>query len=132
VRTVRISFVQQYGKAILSALYAVAIVAVPLVSGDHHIDPSEGIIISTAIGGALLTYIVPLKQEFKSVKTWVHAVLAGLAVAQTQIAGGIDANDVLLIVAAALSVLGVAVMPAASDDARAPQGVVRVGFGADR
>jgi hypothetical protein len=105
---------QQYGKTIMSALLAVATVAIPLWSGDNHIDPSEGIIIALGVGNAVLVYVVPITKSFAGVKSLVNAVMASLLVAQTYIAGGIDSNDWLLILAAGLAVLGVTVAPAYS------------------
>jgi len=125
----KLSFVREYGKSLGAAAFAIFTVVVGKWSGDHHIDPSEGIIIALAIANAITVYIVPLKQEFKAVKSVVNAIAAGLVVAQAQIAGGIDANDILLIVGAVVSALGVTLLPAASDDAHV--GKVRVGYGAD-
>jgi hypothetical protein len=106
---------QTYGKSLVAALYAVAVVAVPLFSGDHHVDPSEGVAIGIALCTALLTYLVPLVPGARWAKTAVGAVLAGLQVATTVIVGGVDSNDVLLISLAVLSFLGIAVAPAISN-----------------
>jgi hypothetical protein len=105
---------QTYGKSIVAALYAVAVVAVPLFSGDHHIDPSEGIAIAIAASTALLTYVVPLVPSAPWTKTAIGAVLAALQVAATVIVGGIDSNDWLLIAAAFAGALGIALAPAIS------------------
>lgn len=106
---------QTYGKAIVAAVYAVAVVAVPLFSGDHHVDPSEGVAIGIALCTALLTYLVPLVPGARWAKTAVGAVLAGLQVAATVIIGGVDSNDWLLIAFAVASFLGIAVAPAISN-----------------
>ena len=87
---------QVYGKSIIAALYAVAVVAVPLFSGDKHIDPSEGVAIVIAVCTAALTYLVPLAPSATWVKTAIGAVLAGAQVTTTVIIGGVDSNDVLL------------------------------------
>jgi hypothetical protein len=105
---------QVYGKFIVSFFYAVAVVAVPLFSGDHHVDPSEGVAIGIAICTAALTYLVPLVPSAPWTKTAIGAVLAGLQVATTVIVGGVDSNDVLLIVFAILSALGITLAPAVS------------------
>lgn len=118
----------KYGKSIVAAVYAVAVIAIPMWTGDRHIDPSEGILVAIAVGNALLVYVVPLKPEFKSIKSVVNAIMAALSVALAQIAGGLDANDVLLITAAGLSVLGVTLAPAASTKGTTP---VVVGPGLD-
>jgi hypothetical protein len=103
-----------YGKSVVAFVYAVAVVGVPLFTGDHHVDPSEGVAIGIAICTAALTYLVPLVPGARWAKTAVGAVLAGLQVATTAIVGGIDANDWLLIAFAIASFLGIAVAPAVS------------------
>jgi len=118
---------QVYGKSIVAFLYALAIVAVPLFSGDRHIDPSEGVAIAIAACTAALTYLVPLAPSARWTKTAVGAVLAGLQVAATVIVGGVDGNDVLLIAFAVLSALGITLAPATS-----PATGAGVGWGADR
>jgi uncharacterized membrane protein len=115
-----------YGKSIVAFLYAVAIVGVPLFTGDHHIDPSEGVAIAIAACTAALTFLVPLAPTAKWTKTAIGAVLAGLQVATTVIVGGVDGNDALLIAFAVLSALGIAVAPAASAKTSA-----RVRWGSD-
>jgi hypothetical protein len=117
---------QEYGKSIMAALYAVAIVAVPQFSGDHHVDPSEGVAIAIAICTALLTYLVPLVPSATWVKTAIGAVLAGLQIATTVIVGGVDSNDWLLIAFAVLSALGITLAPAVS-----PKTATAVGWGSD-
>lgn len=105
---------QVYGKAITAALYAIAVVAVPLASGDHHVDPDEGVAIAIAACTAILTYLAPLAPGARWIKTAVGAVLAGLQVAATVIIGGIDGNDWILITAAVLGALGITFAPAIS------------------
>lgn len=117
---------QTYGKSIVAFLYAVAIVGVPLFSGDNHIDPSEGVAIAIAVCTAALTFLVPLVPSAPWTKTAVGAVLAALQVATTVIVGGIDGNDMLLIAFAVLSFLGIYVAPAAS-----PKTGTAVGVGSD-
>jgi hypothetical protein len=104
---------QTYGKSIVAAVYAVAIVAIPLFSGDQRIDPAEGVTIATA-STALLTYLVPLVPTATWTKTAVGAVLAGLGVLSTVIGDGVDANDLLLIAASVLGALGITLAPAIS------------------
>lgn len=105
---------QTYGKSIVAFLYAVAVIAVPLFSGDHHIDPAEGVAIAIAVCTAALTWLVPLVPSAPWTKTAIGAVLAGLQVLTTVIVGGVDGNDILLIAFAVASFLGIAVAPATS------------------
>lgn len=114
-----------YGKSIVAALYAVAIVAIPLATGDNHIDPAEGVTIATAVCTALLTYLVPLAPSARWAKTVVGAALAGLGVLSTVIGDGVDANDLLLIAASVLGALGITLAPAYS-----PATGTRAGAGA--
>jgi hypothetical protein len=115
------------GKAIVAAAFAVYTVVIGMWSGDKHVDPAEGIIIALSVGNALIVYIIPLTKSFSGVKSVVNALMAGLLVAQTQIAGGIDANDVMLIIGAIVATLGVVVAPAFS-----PKERVMVGLGSDK
>jgi hypothetical protein len=117
---------QTYGKSIVAALYAIAVVATPLFTGDHHIDPSEAVAIGIAVCTALLTYIVPLVPSAPWTKTAIGAILAGLQVATTLIVGGVDGNDVLLIAFAVLSALGITIAPAVS-----PRTATAVDWGSD-
>lgn len=105
---------QKYGKSIFAALYAIFVVAVPLYSGDHRVDPSEWVAIAIAVCTALLTYLVPLVPSAPWTKTVIGVVLAVLQVVTTVIVGGIDSNDVLLILAALASALGIGAAPAIS------------------
>jgi hypothetical protein len=103
-----------YGKSILAFAYAVATVAIPLLSGDGHIDPAEGVAIAIAACTAALTWLVPLVPGAPWTKTAVGALLAGLQVAATVIVGGIGGDDWILIAAAVLGALGIAAAPAES------------------
>lgn len=117
---------QTYGKSIVAFLYAVAVVAVPFFSGDHHVDPSEAVAIAIAACTAALTFLVPLVPSAPWTKTAIGALLAGLQVAATVIIGGIDGNDVMLIAFAVLSALGITIAPAVS-----PNTATAVDWGSD-
>lgn len=114
----RLSTWRKYGKALLAAGWAVATVGIPLWSGDHSFDLNEKMVVVTAIGAALLTYVVPANPAFRSLKSAVNAVLAGVAVVQTIIGNGgdfvHDPNAWLLVAAAVLGAVGVKLSPAAS------------------
>jgi len=114
---------QKYGKAIVAFLYAVVTVAIPLYSGDHHIDPSEGVAIAIAACTAALTWLVPLVPSAPWTKTAIGILLAVLQVVTTVIVGGIDSNDVMLIIAAVVSALGIGVAPAISPKTATADGV---------
>lgn len=112
-----------YGKSIVAFLYAVAVVAVPLFSGDRHVDPSEWVAIAIAACTAALTFLVPLVPSAPWTKTAIGAVLAGLQVLTTVIVGGVDPNDVMLIVFAVMSFVGIAAAPAVSPKTGTSAGV---------
>lgn len=105
---------QTYGKSIIAFLYAVATVAIPLASGDHHIDASEGVAIAIAVCTNGLVYLVPLAPRATWTKTAIGASLAGLQVVTVVIVDGVDANDVMLIAASVLGALGITLAPAIS------------------
>jgi hypothetical protein len=115
---------QKYGKAIVAFLWAVASVAIPLVSGDHHFSTAESIIVVVAIGNNIIVFLVPIFQQFKSLKTVVTALLAGLAVMQYLVGVGgfssLDMNDWYQIIAAIGVSLGLWFAPAASTDQPVP------------
>jgi hypothetical protein len=106
----------KYGKAIAGFLYAVLFTAIPFVSGDHHLDPVEGVTVAIAFVTNAGVFLVPLAPGLKWTKTVVGALLAGLQVAATVILdSAIDANEALMIATAVLGALGIATAPAASD-----------------
>ena len=115
-----------HGKAVIAFLYAVAVAALPQITGDRHVDAAEGVAIAIAIATAAATWLVPLAPSAPWVKTAVAALLAALQVTATAILdGALDSNDILLIAATALGALGIAVAPAASKTG------VAVGWGSD-
>jgi hypothetical protein len=114
-----------HGKSWIAFLYAVAVVLLPLFTGDRHVDPAEAVAIAIAITTAVATYLVPLAPSMPGIKTAVAAMLAGLQVVATVILdGALDSNDILLVAATVLGTLGIAVAPAESRD-------VAVGWGSD-
>jgi hypothetical protein len=111
---------RKYGKSFIAAVWATASVVIPLWSGDHAFDLNEKLVAITAVGAAILTYVVPAVPGFRSLKTVVNAIMAGTAVVQTVLSNGgdfaQDPNAWLLVVAAVLGALGVKLAPAASVD----------------
>jgi hypothetical protein len=116
-----------HGKSIIAFLYAVAVAvaALPQLTGDRQVDPAELVAVAIAITAAVATYLVPLAPSMPGIKTAVAAVLAGLQIAATLILdGNLATDDVLLIAATVLGALGIAVAPAESRN-------VAVGWGSD-
>jgi hypothetical protein len=114
---------QTYGKSIIAFFYAIATVAVPLISGDHHVDPSEGVAIAIAVCTNGLIFLVPLAPGARWTKTAIGATLAGLQVVTVVIVGGIDGNDWILIAAAVIGALGITAAPAISPRSGTRSGV---------
>lgn len=114
------------GKAIVAALYAVAVVAVPLLTGNHVPNAAEWTQIIIAALTAATVYVVPIVPEFPWVKSAVGALLAGAQVLVTVIGDGVNGNDVLMIVFAIAGALGIVLAPAAS-----PRTGTSVGWGGD-
>lgn len=114
-----------HGKAIIAFLYAVAVAALPQLTGDKNVSAAEAVAIAIAITTAVGVYLVPLAPSMPGVKTAVAAVLGALQIAATLILdGALDANDIMLIAATFLGALGIAVAPAESRN-------VAVGWGSD-
>jgi peptidoglycan/LPS O-acetylase OafA/YrhL len=119
---------EKFGKAIVAFLYAAAFVAIPQLSGDGHLDPSEGVTLAIAVVTAAGVYLVPLAPSAKWTKTAVGVLLAALNVAAVVILDHrIDAEEWLMILTSVAGALGITVAPAAS-----PKTGTAVGWGADR
>jgi hypothetical protein len=122
-----ISWASKYGKTVTAFLFTLYTVLVPLISGDHKLDGGEWVVFAIAVGNNLLVYIIPMSKSFASSKTVINSILAALAMLQTVLGGGIDMNEVALIIGAALAVLGVNIAPAFS-----PNESVKVDLGPDK
>jgi hypothetical protein len=120
---------QSMGKAIIAALYAAAVIAVPLFEGNHVPSPAEWVQIVIALLTAVTVYVVPLVKGAAWVKTAVGALLAVAQVLVTVINDGINGNDGLMIVFALAGALGIYLAPA---DSTAVRSGTRVGWGTDR
>ena len=119
---------QRFGKALAAVAGAALTVAYGALSGDQHIDPEEAVQIAIAAATAIGVYLVPLAPQYRWGKTAVAAVLAVLQVLATVILGGLDSNEWIALLLAALTVLGVGAAPAVSDNgvASKPQRTVEV------
>lgn len=116
-----------YGKTWLAFFYAVATVAVPLYSGDHHIDPSEGVSIAIAVVTNAGVWLIPLVPSAAWTKSAVGFLLAGLNVTAVVILDhSIDLEEWLMIATSALGAIGITLAPADS-----PKTGTAVGWGSD-
>jgi hypothetical protein len=120
-------FFAKYGKTIVAFLLPVYSVVVAQYTGDHHIDPTEAVIIATAIVNGVLVYFVPMAPGWKWGKSVLGAVLAGLVAFAAVIGGGIDLNGTYLVIGAIVTALGIPLAPAVSVGA----GKTEVGTGPD-
>lgn len=127
---------EKYGKSIIAFLYASAFVVIPQVTGDRHLDPSEGVNLAIAVVTAAGVYLVPLAPAAKWTKSAIAILLAGLNVAATVILDQtLDPQDWMLIATAALGAIGISVAPAMSSVSPAqgaPVTAAAVGWGVDR
>jgi hypothetical protein len=103
-----------YGKSIMGFLGALALVVIPLVTGDNHIDPSEWLAIIIAAAQLALVYLIPLAPGARWVKTAISFVITVAQVLTTIIIGGIDGNDVAILITTVLTFFGIAVAGAVS------------------
>lgn len=107
----------KFGKAIAAVLVLALVALRAKLSGDNNIEADEWVAVATVAVGALGTYLVPLAPEMRWGKTAVFALLAALDVLAVVILGGIEPGEWIDIVIAIGGALGVAVMPAVSDNA---------------
>lgn len=138
----KLSFWKKYGKGVASAFFAIVFIVIPQVSGDHKVQLDEAVFIASGVAGAVLTYLVPLVPQFKSVKSVANAVLVAAAVATALTDKGFDFNEGILIATSFLSAIGVTIAPAASlarvsevtegTETANGKAVVRVDTGLDR
>lgn len=115
------------GKAVVAWLYAIAVVVVPFFEGSgREPSPAEGVQIAIAVVTAFAVHIAPIIPNATWIKTAVGAILAGLQILVSVIVDGVSGNDVLMIVFAVASALGIYLAPAKSDNG------VAVGWGSDK
>ncbi|BCJ64162.1 hypothetical protein [Polymorphospora rubra] len=114
------SLIQKYGKAGVAVVFAGLTAAYAALGGDQHVDPVEWVAIATAAAQAILVWLVPLVPSAPWLKTAVNGALAVLGVLTVAIVGGLDNAEVVLMLLAGLSVLGVGVAPSASTTTAGP------------
>ncbi|MGI5211871.1 hypothetical protein [Plantactinospora sp. CA-290183] len=113
--------IRKYGKALVAVAGAALTVAYGALSGDQQIDPDEWLQIAIATATAVGVYLVPLTPQYRWAKTAVAVVLSVLQVLATVILGGLDSNEWIALVLAALTVLGVGAAPATSSNGTSSQ-----------
>jgi len=103
----------KYGKPIV-AVIAAGLIALYDYLNDGHISSEEWVHVFIAISLAVQVYLVPLTVEWPWMKTGVAVVLAVLNVLVISIVGGITQREIVELVLAALTPLGVGLAPAIS------------------
>lgn len=123
----------KYGKAIASIGYAGLTAAYAIVHGGGTIDPAGWVQIGIAVATAASVYLVPLTPEYPWAKSATAAVLAALQVLATAVVGGLQVDELLMVVLAVLGALGVYIAPAGSgtDGTDSGEPSIQVGLGAD-
>jgi hypothetical protein len=115
------------GKAVIAWLYAIAVIVVPFFEGSgREPSPAEGVQIAIAVVTAFGVHIAPIIPGATWIKTAIGAILAGLQILVSVIVDGVSGNDVLMIVFAVASALGIYLAPAKSSNG------VAVGWGSDK
>ncbi|MEV4759230.1 hypothetical protein AB0J86_29605 [Micromonospora sp. NPDC049559] len=107
---------KKYGKALAAVIGAALTVAYGALSGDQHIDPDEAVQIAIATATAVSVYLVPLAPQYRWAKTAIAIVLSVLQVLTTVLLGGLDSNEWIALLLAALTAAGVGVAPAVSSN----------------
>jgi hypothetical protein len=102
-----------YGKVIMAVIGA-AVTALYGFLDDGHLSTDEWIKIAIATVLAINVYVVPVTAEWPWMKTAIGAVLAALQVLVVVIVGGVNSQEVIEIIIAVLTAIGVAVTPAIS------------------
>lgn len=102
-----------YGKAIVATLAAVLMTVYDFVD-DGHLDQVEWVKVAIAFAIAIQTYLVPLTAEWPWMKTIVATILSGLQVLVIVIIGGLTQREIIEIIIAIVTPLGVGVAPAIS------------------
>lgn len=108
------AFAHKYGKSIIAFIGAVLTAIYGVTAGDNIIETDEKVQIAIAVATAASVYLVPLAPQYRWAKTAVAAVLATLQALTTVIVGGIESNEWIVLVLAALTTIGVAAAPARS------------------
>lgn len=120
----RVSKLRKYGKATAAVAGLAAVAWINFTTGDGQVSGVEWCQIIVAGATAAGVYLVPLVPEYPGIKTAIGAV-GTLALAASTLAGdGFDSNDYALLLAGALTIVGIKVAPAVSEQTET---AVRIG-----
>lgn len=116
-------FFKKYGKAIVSVLVACGIASWQGMSGDHHIDGREGVVVLLAFLNAGMVFIIPLVPEYPWAKTAVGVGIAGATALSAVMLGGLSYDELTVVGMAIVQALGIKFAPAVSNNGvEAPTG----------
>lgn len=119
-----------YGKSVVAFVGAVALILIPYFTGNHHPDSSEWVAIAIGVVQLVGVWLIPLAPQAKWSKTAVSFLLTLLNVLGVVILGGIDGNDVGILITAVLTFFGIAGAGAISPTpAGVPDVVAKSGIG---
>ena len=105
----------RYGKALVSIIAAVLLTLYNFLN-DNTITSEEWVQICVAFTVAINVYLVPLTPEWPWMKTAIAAVTSLLNALIIVIVGGLTPQEILTLIIAILTPLGVAMAPAVSDN----------------
>ena len=105
----------RYGKALVSIIAAIAITLYNFLN-DEVISTEEWVQVMIAFTVAINVYLVPLTPEWPWMKTAVAVVISLLNALVIVIVGGLTNQEILTLVIAILTPLGVGLAPAISDN----------------
>ncbi|MET0492929.1 MAG: hypothetical protein ABW000_07325 [Actinoplanes sp.] len=125
---------RMYGKAWAAVITAAVVAAYQALSGDQHVDPTEWVSIAIAAMTVVGVVVVPLSPAAKWAKTAVGVLLAVLQLLTTVILGGLQPDEILLLLITAAGAGGIWIAPAttATGDPAGGSVTVPVGWGVDR
>lgn len=113
-----------YG-AIALLVYMLVSVFAPVIDSGRAPTSVEYVHLGIGVATVLAVYFVPLVPGHTWIKTALGAILAGLGVLTTAVAGGVTAQEWMDVAAYVLASLGILAAPAQSDTG------VAVGWGGD-
>jgi hypothetical protein len=121
----------KYGKALAAVLFAALTAAYQIVHSGGSPDAVGWVQIAIAATTAAGVYLVPITPEYPWVKSAIGALGAVLQVLTTVIVGGLQTDEILMLLLAVGTAFGVYGSPAGSGQAEDGGPAVSVGVGDD-
>jgi|SRR5689334_6363151 len=102
-----------FGKAIVAIIAAVLMTVYDFVD-DGHLDSVEWVKVAIAFAVAVSVYLVPLTPEWPWMKTAIAVILSLLNVLVIVIVGGVSQQEIIELLIAIVTPLGIGLAPAVS------------------